>query len=155
MTYLTRNPVKTTFITFTADGTQTGASDGDRVKFPNKVTSGGDSVSISSGGVLSLDSNRSYYLQVHLFCDRPTNTSDVALEFFNDSANAKLGQSDGAFEARYLPTTSSKMQNGSTIGQLTLENPLFDISVRLNRLGVGNNADIEPACHLFIVEMQY
>lgn len=155
MTYLTRNPVVTSFITFTADGTQTAAGDGDKVKFPTKVTSGSDNVSISSAGVLSLDSSRSYYIQAHLSCDRPSNSSDVALEFYNDSTNAKLGQSDGAFEARYLPTSSGTLQNGSTIGQLSLENPTFDISIRLNRLGAGNNADIKSACHLFIIEMQY
>lgn len=155
MTYKARNPVTTAFVTLTADGTQTGASDGDKVKFPTKVTSGGDSVSISSAGVISLSSSRSYYIQVHLFCDRPSNSSDVALEFFDDSTNAKLGQSNGAFEARFLPTTSGTLQNGSTIGQLTLENPSFDISIRLNRLGAGNSANIKAACHLFIIEMRY
>ena len=155
MTYLTRNPVVTSFITFTADGTQTGAGDGDKVKFPTKVTSGSDNVSISSAGVLSLDSSRSYYIQAHLSCDRPSSSSDVALEFYNDSTNAKLDQSDGAFEARYLPTSGSLYRNGSTIGQLTLDNPAHDVSIRLNRLGTGNNADIKSACHLFIIEMQY
>ena len=155
MTYKARNPVTTAFVTLTADGTQTGASDGDKVKFPTKVTSGGDSVNISSAGVISLNSSRSYYMQVAISCDRPSSSSDISLEWYNDTAGSKLNRSDGAFEARYVPTIGGAWYNGSTIGQLTIENPSFDISVRINQLGVGNTVDIISACHLFIIEMQY
>ena len=154
MTYKIRQVVDTAFVTFTADGSQTGASNSDIVEFPTKLSSGGDNVSISAGGVLALDSARSYYIQAHMACDRPSSSSDISLEFWNNTTNTKLDRSDGAFEARYLPT-SSVYYNGSTIGQLTLDNPTFDLSIKINQLSVGTTVDILSSCHLFIVEMQY
>ena len=154
MTFNTRRKVETNFIQLKADGTQTGASDGDKVLFPTKTTTGGDAVSISSG-VISLSSSRSYYIQINVGVDRPSSSSDVSFEFWNDTASAKLLRTSGAFEARYLPTVGGINSNGSTFGQLTIDNPSFDISVKINQLGVGNTADILENCHLFIVEMEY
>ena len=155
MTYNIRKKVQTNLVELRADGSQTGIADGDKVKFPTKVTTSGDSVSISSSGVISLSSSKSYYIQVNVSCDRPSSTSDISFEFWNDTTSTKLTRSDGAFEARYLPTVNTNRYNGSTIGQLTIDNPTFDLSVRVNQLGSGNTVDILDACHLFIIEMEY
>ena len=155
MSFNIRKKVNTKFVELRADGSQTGIADGVKVKFPTKVTTSGDSVSITSAGVISLSSSRSYYIQVHVSCDRPSSTSDVSFEFWNDTTSTKLTRSDGAFEARYLPTVSTNRYNGSTIGQLTVDNPTFDLSLRVNQLGSGNSVDILDNCHLFIVEMEY
>ena len=155
MTFNVRKKVQTRFVELRADGSQTGITDGDKVKFPTKITTSGDSVSITSAGVISLSSSRSYYIQVHVSCDRPSSTSDISFEFWNDTTSTKLTRSDGAFEARYLPTVSTNRYNGSTIGQLTVDNPDFDLSLRVNQLGSGNAVDILDSCHLFIVEMEY
>ena len=80
MTYNIRKKVQTNLVELRADGSQTGISDGDKVKFPTKVTTSGDSVSISSSGVISLSSSKSYYIQVNLSCDRPSNTSDISFD---------------------------------------------------------------------------
>lgn len=144
-------------ISLNADGTQTGIGDGDKVFFPTKVTSGGDSVSISSG-VISLSSNHDYYISVNVDANRSSGNIDIAFEWYNDTAGTKLTRADGAFEARYLPTSTSGTgalpgRDGSDFGQLILEQPNFDISVRLNRLG-SNTATINAGCHLFILEFE-
>ena len=155
MSFNIRKKVNTRFIELRADGTQTGIGDGTKVKFPTKVTTSGDSVSITSSGVISLSSSKSYYIQVHVSCDRPSSNSDISFEFWNDTSSTKLTRADGAFEARYLPTSGSSWNNGSTIGQLRIDNPNFDLSIRVNQLGSGNSVDILEHCHLFIIEMDY
>jgi len=153
MTYMIRKKTPTRIITLNADGNQTGASDGDKVLFPTKITSGGDSVSISNG-VITLSSSRDYYISVHVDAIRSAGNLDIAFEWYNNTTNTKLTRSDGAFEARYLPTTSALPgRDGCDFGQLILEQPTFDISVRLNRLG-SNTASINVGCHLFILEFE-
>lgn len=153
MSYLSRRNATTRMIQLNADGTQTGAVDGDLVKFPTKTTSGGDGVSITSGGVISLNSARDYFITVNVDVDRSANSSDVAFEWYNESTSTKMTQSQGAFEARYLPTlTTQPGKNGSEFGQLLISRPSHDISVRLNQMG-ANTCDINTGCHLFIVEI--
>lgn len=155
MSYRCRNPKSTVLVQLSADGTQTSASDGDKVLFPTKITTGSDGVSVSAG-VISLDSSRSYYMSVHVDADRPSSTSDISAEWWNDTTSTKLGPSDGAFEARWLPGNVSggaPYYNGSTLGQLTLVNPSFDISVRINQLGSGNTLNISEYFHLYIIEI--
>ena len=89
MSYLSRRNAVTRMIQLNADGTQTGAADGDKVKFPTKTTSGGDGVSITSAGVISLNSDRDYYITLNVDADRSNNTSDIALEWFNETTNTK------------------------------------------------------------------
>ena len=153
MTYLIRKKAVTRMVSLNADGTQTGIGDGDKVFFPTKTTSGGDSVSISSG-VISLSSNHDYYISVNVDATRSSGNIDIAFEWYNDTAGTKLTRSDGAFEARYLPTTGALPgRDGCDFGQLILEEPNFNISVRLNRLG-SNTATINAGCHLFILEFE-
>ena len=151
MSYRCRNPKSTIMVQLSADGTQTAAADGDKILFPTKTTTGSDGVSISSG-TISLDSSKTYYLSVHVDCNRPSTTSDFSAEWWNETSSTQLGKSDGAFEARWLPT-GAFYYNGSTLGQLTLVNPTFDISVRVNRLGASNTANISQYFHLFIIEI--
>lgn len=154
MSYLSRRNATTRMIQLNADGTQTGAADGDRVKFPTKTTSGGDGVSITSGGVISLNSDRDYYITVNVDATRSNTASDIALEWFNETTNTKMAQSAGAFEARYLPLYSDRpAKNGNEFGQLIISQPSHDISVRLNQMG-SYTASINVGCHLFIVEIE-
>lgn len=151
MSYRCRNPKSTVLIQLSADGTQTTAADGDRVLFPTKKTTGSDGVSVNAG-VISLDSSKSYYMSVHVDVNRPSATSDFSAEWWNETSSTKLTRSDGALEARFLPS-GALYYNGSTQGQLTLVNPTFDISVRVNRLGASNTANISQYFHLFIIEI--
>ena len=154
MSYLSRRNAVTRMIQLNADGTQTGAADGDKVKFPTKTTSGGDGVSITSAGVISLNSERDYYITVNVDVDRSVNSSDVAFEWYNETSSSKMTQAQGAFEARYLPTlTVQPGKNGSEFGQLLISQPSHNISVRLNQMG-SNTCDINTGCHLFIVEVE-
>lgn len=152
MSYRCRAPKSTILVQLSADGTQTTAANGDRVLFPTKKTSGSDGVTITAGGVISLDSTKSYYLSVHVDCDRPSATSDFAAEWWNETSSTKLARSDGALEARFLPS-GGLYYNGSTLGQLTLVNPAFDISVKVAQLGAGTTANISSFFHLFIIEI--
>ncbi len=154
MSYLSRRNAVTRMIQLNADGTQTGAADGDKVKFPTKTTSGGDGVSITSAGVISLNSARDYYITLNVDADRSNNTSDIAFEWYNESTNTKMAQSAGAFESRYLPLYSDRpAKNGNEFGQLIISQPSHDVSVRLNQMG-SYTADINVGCHLFIVEVE-
>lgn len=153
MSFLIRKKATTRMISLNADGTQTGIGDGDKVFFPTKVTSGGDSVSISNG-VISLSSNHDYYISIHVDVTRSAGNIDISFEWYNDTANTKLTRADGAFEARFLPTTNALPgRDGCDFGQLILEQPNFDISVKLNRLG-SSTASINSGCHLFILEFE-
>lgn len=154
MTYKARRKVTTRMVELRSSGAQS-VSDGDKVLFPNKITTGGDSVSISGTGVITLSSSHSYYIAVATGATRPSSSSDFSLEFYNETAGTKLVRSDGAFEARYLPTDATNgFRNGSTVGQLRIDNPSHTISVRVNQLG-ASSATIEDNCHLFIIEMEY
>jgi len=151
MSYRCRAPKSTILIQLSADGTQTTAANGDKILFPTKKSSGSDGVTHSSG-TISLDSTKSYYISVHVDCDRPSSTSDFAAEWWNETSSTKLGRSDGAFEARFLPS-GALYYNGSTLGQLTLVNPSFDISVRVAQLAASTTANISSFFHLFIIEI--
>lgn len=151
MSYRCRAPKSTILIQLSADGTQTTAADGDKILFPTKKSTGSDGVTHSSG-TISLDSTKTYYISVHVDCDRPSTTSDFSAEWWNETSSTQLDKTSGAFEARWLPTGAFYF-NGSTLGQLTLVNPSFDISVKVNRLGASNTADISEYFHLFIIEI--
>ena len=115
MTYLQRHSRTTRMIIISADGTQT-VSNGDTILFPNKQTTGGDSVTVSSG-VISLSSTKSYFLQCAVSVDRSTTSSDVVMTWYNADTNTALGQSDGAFKSQFNPSggTSSTRRNGTVI----------------------------------------
>ena len=151
MSYRCRAPKSTILIQLSADGTQTTAANGDKILFPTKKSSGSDGVTHTSG-TISLDSTKSYYLSVHVDCDRPSSTSDFAAEWWNETSSTKLARSDGALEARFLPS-GGLYYNGSTLGQLTLVNPSFDISVKVAQLSASTTANISSFFHLFIIEI--
>ena len=151
MSYRCRAPKSTILIQLSADGTQTAAANGDKILFPTKKSSGSDGVTHSSG-TISLDSTKTYYISVHVDCDRPSATSDFSAQWYNETASTQLTRSDGAFEARFLPS-GGIYYNGSTLGQLTLVNPSFDISVKVAQLAASTTANISSFFHLFIIEI--
>ena len=152
MTFQCKSPKSTRMIQLSADGSQTGAVNGDKIKLPTKITTGADSVSITSAGVMSFSSSKSYYISVHVDLDRTTYTTDFSAEWYNETTNTKLDRSDGAFEARWLPTGSALL-NGSTLGQIILENPTHTLSVRVAQLSTSNTVDIQTDFHVFIIEI--
>ena len=149
MTYLVKTPRPTVMIVYNADGTQNVTS-GDKIEFPTKTTTGSDSVSISSAGVISLSASRSYYISCNIAVNRSSTTADFGADWYNDTTNTLLTQSEGAFSARYLPTGST-YKNGNLIGQLVLENPTFDVSLRASNITASTG--ILENFYLFIIEI--
>ena len=152
MTWKCRSQKQSRMIQLSADGSQTGAADGDKIEMPTKITTGVDSVSITSAGVMSFSSSKSYYISVHVDLDRSDNGSDFSAEWWNETTNSKLDRTDGAFEARWLPT-GGVMYNGSTLGQIILINPTHTLSVRIAALSSGSTVDIQSDFHVFIIEI--
>lgn len=154
MSYLSRRNAVTRMIQLNADGTQTGAVNGDKIKLPTKTTTGGDSVSITAAGVISLSSSFDYYIRVEPDLERSIKTSDVQLDFYNESTSSTMTQAQGAMSCRMLPTqTVYPDQSGVEMGQLIISQPGHDISIRLSQLG-SNTVDINTGFHLFIVEIE-
>jgi len=154
MSYLSRRNAVTRMIQLNADGTQTGAVDGDKIKLPIKTTSGGDSVSVTATGVISLSSNFDYYIRIEPDLERSVSTSDVQIDFYNQSTSSTMTQEQGAMSCRMLPTqTAYPDQSGVEMGQLLISQPTHDISIRFSQLG-SNTCDINSGFHLFILEIE-
>ena len=156
MTWKCRSPKQSRMIQLSADGSQTGAANGDKIEMPTKITTGVDSVSITSAGVMSFSSSKSYYISVHVDLDRSNSSSNFSAEWWNETTNAKLDRTSGAFEAKYLPPSSSGTgthYNGSTLGQIILINPTHTLSVRIAALSSGSTVDIQSDFHVFIIEI--
>tara|TARA_R100000773_G_C4219468_1_gene118051 strand:- start:2018 stop:2446 length:429 start_codon:yes stop_codon:yes gene_type:complete len=140
-------------IIISADGTQT-VSNGDTILFPNKQTTGGDSVSVSSG-VISLSSTKSYFLQCAVSVERPSTSSDVITTWYNSSTNTALDKSDGAFKSQYNPsgTSSSTRRNGTLISVMYVSNPAFDIKLVISGLS-GGTTTIKETMNILITEVE-
>ena len=153
MTYLQRHSRTTRMVIISADGTQT-VSNGDTILFPNKQTTGGDSVTVTSG-VISLSSTKSYFLQCAVSVERPSTSSDVIMTWYNADTSTALGQSDGAFKSQLNPSggSSTTRKNGTLIAVMYIENPSYDIELVVSGLSSGTTT-ILNSMNILITEVE-
>lgn len=153
MTYLQRHSATTRIIVISADGTQT-VNNGDTILFPNKQTTGGDSVSVSNG-IISLDSNKSYFLQCAVSIERPTASSDVIITWHNATTNSALTNSDRAFKSQFNPSggTSSTRRNGSVVAVMYIDNPTHPVKLVVSGLSSGTTTILD-SMNILITEIE-
>ena len=141
------------FVEYTKSATQT-ISSGDVITFNTKKTTGGDSVSIdSSTGIITLDSDRSYWIQASITFDIPSE-GDFKVEFQDSSGNS-LTESDGNFPA-YFHSEPDKtgsgrpFANNSQLCSLLVKQP--SLQYKLVATTVPANTTVHLSTHLFITE---
>tara|TARA_B000000557_G_scaffold199916_1_gene165160 strand:- start:2014 stop:2478 length:465 start_codon:yes stop_codon:yes gene_type:complete len=153
MTYKQRHSKTTRIIELSADGTQT-VSNGDTILFPNKRTSGGDAVTVTSGAI-SLSSSRSYFLQCSVSVERPSSSSDVIMTWYNATTNSALSNSNGAFKSQYNPSggTSSTRKNGSVVAVMYIDNPTHAVKLVISGLSSGTTTILD-SMNILITEIE-
>ena len=153
MTYRQRHSKTTRMVILSADGTQT-VVNGDTVLFPNKQTTGGDSVTVSNG-VISLSSSKSYFLKCSVSVERPTAGSDVIMTWYNATSNTALGQSDRAFKSQFNPSgfTQTTRRNGSVVAVIYIDNPAHSIKLVVSGLSTGTTTILD-SMNILITEIE-
>ena len=141
------------FIEYTKSSTQT-ISNGSVITFDTKRTTGGDGVSIdSSTGIITLNSDRSYWIQGFITFDIPSE-GDFKVEFQDSNGNS-LTESDGNFPAYFHsePDRSSSgrpFENNSQLCSLLVKQP--SLQYKLVATTVPSNTTVHLSTHLFITE---
>ena len=139
------------FVEYTKSSTQT-ISNGSVITFNTKRTNGCDEVSIdSSTGVITLDPNRSYWIQASITFDIPSE-GDFKVEFQDSSGNS-LSESDGNFPAYFHsePDRTSAglpFANNSQLCSLLVKQP--SLQYKLVATTVPANTTVHLSTHLFI-----
>jgi len=141
------------FIEYTKSSTQT-ISNGSTITFNTKRTTGGDGVSIdSSTGIITLNSDRSYWIQGFITFDIPSE-GDFKVEFQDSNGNS-LTESDGNFPAYFHsePDRSNSgrpFANRSQLCSLLVKQP--SLQYKLVATTVPSNTTVHLSTHLFITE---
>ena len=141
------------FIEYTKSSTQI-ISNGNTITFDTKRTTGGDGVSIdSSTGIITLNSDRSYWIQGFITFDIPSE-GDFKVEFQDSNGNS-LSESDGNFPAYFHsePDRSDSgrpFANNSQLCSLLVKQP--SLQYKLVATTVPSNTTVHLSTHLFITE---
>jgi len=141
------------FVEYTKSTTQT-ISDNSVITFDTKRTTGDDGIAIdSSTGVITLDPNRSYWIQASITFDIPSE-GDFKVEFQDSSGNS-LTESDGNFPAYFHSepdkTSSGRpFANNSHLCSLLVKQP--SLQYKLVATTVPANTTVHLSTHLFITE---
>ena len=141
------------FIEYTKSSTQT-ISNGNTITFDTKRTTGGDGVAIdSSTGIITLNSDRSYWIHGFITFDIPSE-GDFKVEFQDSNGNS-LTESDGNFPAYFHsePDRSSSgrpFENNSQLCSLLVKQP--SLQYKLVATTVPSNTTVHLSTHLFITE---
>ena len=141
------------FVEYTKSSTQT-ISNGSVITFNTKRTTGDDGVSIdSSTGIITLNSNRSYWIQGFITFEIPSE-GDFKVEFQDSNSNS-LSESDGNFPAYFHSEpdrTSSGLPfaNNSQLCSLLVKQP--SLQYKLVATTVPANTTVHLSTHLFITE---
>ena len=139
-------------IEYTKSTTQT-VSNGDIITFNTKRTTGSDSVSISGSGVISLNSDKSYWIQASIAIDMSSN-GDYKVTFQDASGNT-LTESDGVFPAYHTLSPDddgNPFTNSSYMASLVVDNPSLDYKLVVT--SIPANSTVRTETHLFIMEME-
>lgn len=155
MTYEFIAKARTIFIEYSKPVAQT-VSQGNAITFADadKRSTGSDSVSInSSTGVITLDSDKKYWVQAHLYVDMGANDDYCQIEFQDSNGNT-LGPSDGNFPYYHdevASRTARPRESNSYMASLVVENPT--LSYKLVPTLIRANSEIMTTTHLFIIEV--
>lgn len=154
MTYGFIAKAQTVFIEYTKPSAQT-VSQGNAITFAdaNKRSTGSNSVSInSSTGVITLASNKRYWIQAHLSVDMGADDAICQIEFQDSNGNT-LSESDGNFPFYHDVVegrTTRPRENSSYMASLVVENPT--LSYKLVPTTIPASSEIRTTTHLFIIE---
>tara|TARA_Y100000114_G_scaffold150021_1_gene164960 strand:+ start:1650 stop:2108 length:459 start_codon:yes stop_codon:yes gene_type:complete len=151
MSFKNKTTVDAAMIEYTKTSTQT-VSDGDTITFQTKRTTGSDGVSINGSGVISLDSNRSYWIQASIAINMSSN-GDYKVTFQDSSGNT-LSESDGvfpAYQSLYPDDDGQPFTNSSYMASLIVERP--SLSYRLVVVDVPTNSTVRTETNLLIKEV--
>ena len=103
----------------------------------------------SSTGVITLDSNKRYWIQANINILRSGNGG---FEFkFLTGAGGSLSQSDGSFPILYVEDTSKPITNSSLMASLMVSYPTS--TYKLQCIDIDANSTLKAQSHLFIMEM--
>lgn len=120
----------------------------------NKRSTGSDSVSINSTtGVITLASNKRYWIQAHLYVDMGSDDDFCQIEFQDSNGNT-LGPSDGNFPYYHdevASRTGRPRESNSYMASLIVEYPT--LSYKLVPTTIRANSEIMTHTHLFIIEV--
>lgn len=103
----------------------------------------------SSTGVITLDSNKRYWIQASINVLRSGN-GDFEFKFLT-GAGGSLSQSDGAFPILYIEDNSKPIINSSFMASLMVSYPTS--TYKLQCTDVDANSTLKAQSHLFIMEM--
>ena len=103
----------------------------------------------SSTGVITLDSNKRYWIQASINVLRSGN-GDIEFKFLT-GAGGSLSQSDGAFPMLYFEDNSKPIINSSFMASLMVSYP--SSTYKLQCTDVDANSTLKAQTHLFIMEM--
>ena len=153
MSYLTTRKANCSWIEYTQSSAQT-ISSGTDITWNTKKTTGGDGVSIdSSTGIITLNSDRSYWIQGFITFDIPSE-GDFKVEFQDSNGNS-LSESDGNFPAYFhsepdRTSSGSPFANNSQLCSLLVKQP--SLQYKLVATTVPANTTVHLSTHLFITE---
>ena len=150
MSYLTTRKSVCSWIEYTQSSAQT-ISSGTDITWNTKRSTGGDGVSIdSSTGIITLDSNKRYWIQASISVTRSGNGN---IEFtFQDGSGGSLSESDGVFPMLYVEDQSDPYINSSFVTSLVVSKPATTYKLRCVTIDSNSTFDLES--HLFIMEMK-
>ena len=103
----------------------------------------------SSTGVITLDSNKRYWIQASINVLRSGN-GDFEFKFLT-GAGGSLTQSDGAFPILYIEDNTKPVINSSFMASLMVSYPAS--TYKLQCVDVDSNSTLKEQTHLFIMEM--
>tara|TARA_Y100000114_G_C11580380_1_gene240747 strand:+ start:62 stop:532 length:471 start_codon:yes stop_codon:yes gene_type:complete len=156
MTYNYIGKSATTWIVYPKNTDQT-VTQGDAITFAdaNKRSTGPDSVSINSTtGIITLASNKKYWIQAHLYVDMGADDDFCQIEFQDSNGNT-LGPGDGNFPYYHDEVTSKggrPRESNSYMASLVVENP--SLTYKLVPTTIRANSAIMGETHLFIIEVR-
>ena len=150
MSYLTTRKSVCSWIEYTQSSAQT-ISSGTDITWNTKRSTGGDGVSIdSSTGIITLDSNKRYWIQASISVTRSGNGN---IEFtFQDGSGGSLSESDGVFPMLYVEDNSDPYINSSFVASLVVSKPTTTYKLRC--ITIDTNSTFDSESNLFIMEMK-